>query len=155
MERNKRDRTYHESEIRDFRGVKSHDCAEVWKELNQVNECLGGTKRQLEMVKELRDLMIQMQKETRSEKQVVNESRTSHFKASGDIVVAAACNRGNLKLVEIFRWVMKAWLQMAPTKHCCDGRSSVIYKNQIIISGGGYSDNMEKMNLNNHEESEQ
>ena len=146
---NKRDRIYHENEICDFRRVKCHDCAEV-------KECLEEIKEKLEMVEELKNLIIQMKDEMKKEIQVVHEPLPFHFKVRGDIIVAAGSGKNkNLKSVEMFSWLKRAWLPLPPLKHCCSGSSSVIYNNQIIISGGSFTDKMEKIDLHNDQESEE
>ena len=56
MEINKRDKTHHESEVCDFRRVKCHDCAELRKEMTV----------HLQMMKEIKDLIIRMKEEMKA-----------------------------------------------------------------------------------------
>ena len=61
----------------------------------------------------------------------------------------------NLTSVEMFSLEKKAWIPLPHMNYCCDETSLVTYKNEIIAVGGGYTDKMEKINLNNRQESEE
>ena len=146
MKINKRDKTHHESEVCDFRRVKCHDCAEVKKELTQI-------KLQLGMMKEIKDLVIGMKEEIKGVKQAVRDQSLSRSNARENIIVAGGC-ANKPKSVEMFSWEKKAWIPMPDMNYCCTETSLVTYKNEIIAVGGGYTDKMEKINLDNRQESE-
>ena len=147
MEINKRDKTHHESEVCDFRRVRCHDCAEVKKELTEI-------KLQLGMMKEFKDLMIGIKEEIKGVKQAVRDQSLSRSNARENIIVAGGC-ANKPKSVEMFSWEKKAWIPMPHMNYCGVGTSLVTYKNEIIAVGGGYTDKMEKINLNNRQESQE
>ena len=148
MEINKRDKTHHESEVCDFRRVKCHDCAEFRKEM----------KVQLQMMKEFKDLMVGMKEEMKEEikgvKQAIRDQSVSYSNARYNIIVAGGYGK-KPKSVEMFSWEKKAWIPMPDMNYCCTETSLVTYKNEIIAVGGGYTDKIEKINLNNRQESQE
>ena len=138
MEINKRDKIHHESEVCAFRRVKCHDCAEMKEELAEI-------KLQLGMMKE--DII-------NSVKQVIHHNDASLSRRTGareDIIVAAGYGESGisgcmeLKSVEMFHWLKKTWLSLPNTKICSGSNSLVVYENQIISAGGGYTNKIEKM----------
>ena len=156
MELNKRDKTHHESEVCDFRRVKCHDCGEMKKELKEI-------KLQLGMIKELNekmDLMIGMKEEiVVSVKQAVRDQTVSRSNSRENVIAAGGYNTshrisGGLKSVEMFSWEKKSWIPLPHMNYCCDETSLVTYKNEIIAVGGGFTNKMEKINLDNRQESE-
>ena len=146
-------KTHHESEVCDFRRVKCHDFAEVKKELAEI-------KLQLGMMKEIKDLMIGMKEEiVVSVKQAVRDQTVSRSNARENVIVAGGYNTshpisGGLKSVEMFSWENKSWISLPYMNYCCDETSLVTYKNEIIAVGGGFAEKMEKINLDNRQESE-
>ena len=113
------------------------------------------------MMKEIKDLMIGMKEEiVVSVKQAVRDQTVSRLNARENVIVAGGCVINHslfsgLKSVEMFSWEKKSWIPLPHMNYCGDETSLVTYKNEIIAVGGGNTDKMEKINLNNLQESEQ
>ena len=111
---NIRDKIHHETEVCEFRKVKCHDCAEMRKEIedmkvkmneiqDQLNQvrcnqeevvknfgALVEIKDQLQVMNELKDVLLEMKEATTNSKKQAIQAPTElpSFKARGDIIVA-------------------------------------------------------------------
>ena len=109
----------------------------------------------VEMKKSLNEIMKQLERMTQqtSHEDQAEEMKKGIAEAVGGmerepkIVIAGGLNGKKLNSVEIFRLRTRTWTALQPTKKCRSEASSVVYKNQIVITGGG-DESMEKLSLN-------
>ena len=137
-----------ETLVRNERNVKA-----VKEQLNKQEE----SNRQLradnvEIKKSLNEIMKQLERMTQQTPHEVQDEQMKKgiAEATGGIdrepkVVIAGGN--DQKSVEMFSLATKAWTPLQPMKNHRDEASSVVYNNQIVVTGGG-DKSMEKLSLN-------
>ena len=106
----------------------------------------------VEMTKSLNEIMKQLKRMTQqtSHEFQVEEMKKGVAEATGEIdqepkIVIAGGSM--LNSVEMFSLATKTWIPLQPMKECHHEASSVVYNNQIVVTGGG-SKFIEKLSLN-------
>ena len=137
---NKRDKVHHETEVCDFRRVKCHDCAELKKEVTEMKDQVAAQTHQMEEkimkgITSLMDEIKNLKEEVNGIKKTVQEP---HPQSRGDIIIAGGDdeNGDNLNSVEMFSWLTKSWAPLDPMKENRSEPCSVMYENQMIVTGG-------------------
>ena len=129
----------------------------VQQQLNKQEE----SNRQLradnvEMKKTLNEIMKQLERMTQQTSHEVQaeEMKKGIAEAVGGmeretkVVIAGGSNKEKkLNSVKMFSLRTRTWTALQPTKKCRSGAFSVVYNNQIVITGGG-DKSMEKLSLN-------
>jgi hypothetical protein len=162
---NQRDLIHHQSELCEFRKLKSHSCGEMEKrmanleknmeriaadmegKLEAVNNEVRGLKTALiEGFDEMKDVLVKMEDKIEENRRKVRNT------ASGDkenIIVAGGVVTDS---VEMFNWRQRTWspLQSLPKKRF--GATSFVCNNHVTIAGGFCSghvdDDMIRMSIN-------
>ena len=96
----------------------------------------------VEIKKSLDEIMKQLERMKNMKKAI--EEGVGGMRIEPMVVVAGGQNS---KSVEMFCLATKTWTLLQPMKKCRDEASSVVYKNQIIVTGGA-NKSMEKLSLN-------
>jgi N-acetylneuraminic acid mutarotase len=161
---NQRDLIHHQSELCEFRKLKSHLCGEMEKrmanleknmeknaadmegKLEAVNNEVRGLKTALiEGFDEMKDVLVKM------EDKIEENTRKVRNTASGDkenIIVAGGYGTDS---VEMFNWRQKTWSPLQSLPNVRWGATSFVYSNHVTIAGGicsGRVDDMIRMKIN-------
>ncbi len=130
-----------------FRRLQCHDCVELKKKVNNINEKMtednAKLQKQVDELSEKISKMCEMQTEVLMK---VTEMMTEvkHLKEMSpgqqlvrSIIIAGGWN-GNayISSVEIFSWSQKTWTLLNPMSTCHAYASAVTYQGEVIISGG-------------------
>ena len=127
----------------------------VQQQLNKQEE----SNRQLkadntELKKSLNEIMKQLERITQQTSHEVQAEEMKKGIAEGGrldrepkVVVAGGKNTKTGNSVEMFNLTTKTWTPLQPMKKCRKEASSVVYNNQIVVTGGG-DKSMEKLSLN-------
>ena len=101
---------------------------EIMKQLERMAQQTSHEVQAEEMKKGIAETVGEMERETK-------------------VVIAGGLNGKKLNSVEMFSLRTRTWTPLQPTKTCRSEASSVVYKNQIIVTGGT-TKSMEKLSLN-------
>ena len=129
----------------------------VQEQLSKQEETNSELKtHNVEMKKSLNEIMKQLERLTQQTSHEVQAEKmkkgiaeaVSGMERETKVVIAGGLNNGKrLNSVEIFSLRTRTWTQLQPMKNHRKEASSVVYKNQIVITGGG-DKSMEKLSLN-------
>ena len=159
---NNRDLIHHESELCEYRKLKSHSCGKMAKfltgvenritnleknigtmekntfdmegQLEKVNNDVRGLKAVLaEGFDEIKDVLVKMDNKIEEN---VRKVRNTPSVGMANIIVVGGLERESLDSVEMFNWRQKTWspLQSMPKK--LFGPTSFVYQNEVFIAGG-------------------
>ena len=158
VEVNARDLIHHENTACKKRRVQCHNCAELKQEMTAVKEKLSTATKKLDKVetdmkgiKESLSVVVEhvkgRSKGATSYQMSTLLSKSQKFSVAGrafktNIVVAGGSRstywrtQRCLNSVEMFDTVKETWTVLQPMRECRKNASSVLYNNQIIVSGG-------------------
>ena len=164
VEVNARDLIHHETTVCEKRRVQCHNCAEIKQEMTAVTEKFLTTTKKLDGIEAKQEKLIADVKEIKESLSVVVEhlegrskgvtsleasaslSEKQKLSKAGkavktNIVVAGGSrtvggNHQCLNSVEMFDTVEETWTMLQQMRECRKNASSVVYNNQIIVSGG-------------------
>lgn len=136
---NKRDRIDHETEVCKHRKVARDGCEEMMKEIKEVRKELNEMKQLLLNYEEFIKVLKSM-------------TSLSHCNARQDIVVLGGVRNVDhldfIKSVEKFSWSDRTWKPLHPITKDYFYISSVVYQNEIIVSGTSETSSMEALKVN-------
>ena len=110
----------------------------------------------IEMKKSLNEIMKQLERMTQQTSHEVQAEKmkkgiaeaVSGMERELKVVIAGGTTRGRaLRSVEMFSLATGIWTQLQPMKKCRSQASSVVYNDQIVVTGGA-NKSMEKLSLN-------
>ena len=126
------------------------------KEVTEMKDQVAAQTHQMEEkimkgVTSLMDEIKNLKEEVNGIKKTVQEP---HPQSRGDIIIAGGDdeNGDNLNSVEMFSWLTKSWAPLDPMKENRSEPCSVMYENQMIVTGGCQDDDggtysMEKIDV--------
>ena len=142
------------------KAVKEDVIAKVELVQQQLNKQEESNRRleadNVEMKKSLNEIMKQLERMTQQTSHEVQaeEMKKGIAEAVGGmdretkVVIAGGRNKEKkLNSVEIFSLRTRTWTQLQPMKECRSEASSVVYNNQIVVTGGA-NKSMETLSLN-------
>jgi hypothetical protein len=160
---NRRDLIHHQSELCEFRKLKSHLCGEMEKRMANVeknmetnaadmegkleavnNEVRGLKTALIEGFDEMKDVLVKM------EDKIEENTRKVRNTASGDkenIIVAGGYG---VDSVEMFNWRQRTWSPLQSITKKRWGATSFVHNNHVKIAGGicsGRVDDMIRMKI--------
>ena len=101
----------------------------------------------IEIMKQLARMTQQTSHEVQAEEMKKGIAEGGGIEREEKVVVAGGCNdKGSLNSVEMFSLATGTWTRLQPMRECRYGASSVIYNNQLFVTGGFTS--IEKLLLN-------
>ena len=118
------------------------DIVEMKKSLNQITKQLERMTQQASH--EVQDEQEEMKKGIAEANEIDTEPK---------VVIAGGYNRSsNLNSVEMFSLSTQTWTPLQPMRECRSGASSVVYNNQVVVTGGdgnnGITKSMERLSTN-------
>ena len=160
---NKRNLIHHESELCEYRKLKSHSCDELAKtvsgfekrvtnveknigtiekntvdmrgKLEEVNDDVKGLKAALvESFDEIKDVLFKMENKIEENAKKV---RNAPIGDRENIIIAGGIiSRESLDCVEMFNWRQKTWSPLQSMPNTRWGATSFVYNNEVFIAGG-------------------
>ena len=116
------------------------DIVEMKKSLNEITKQLERMTQQASH--EVQDVQEEMKKGIAEADEMDTEPK---------VVVAGGWKGGALNSVEMFSLSVQTWTPLRSMKECRDGASSVVYNNQVVVTGGygnnGPTKSMEKLSM--------
>ena len=102
-----------------------------------------------EIMKQLERVLQQTSHEDQAEQMKKGIAEGGGIEREEKVVVAGGCNdKGSLNSVEMFSVATGTWTRLQPMRECRYGASSVIYNNQLFVTGGWGFTSIEKLLLN-------
>ena len=126
------------------KAVEANVVAKVQEQLSKQEESNRQLKADnVEMKKSLNEITKQLERMTQQTSHEVQAEQLKKGIAEADgmdrepkVVVAGGENAKELNSVEMFSLATGRWTQLHPMNECRKGSSSVVYNNQIFVSGG-------------------
>ena len=118
------------------------DIVEIKKSLNEVT-------KQLERMTQRASHEVEAEQEEMKKGIAEADEMDTELK----VVIAGGSNEGGkLNSVEMFSLSTQTWTPLQPMRECRDGASSVVYNNQVVVTGGdgnnGLTKSMERLSTN-------
>ena len=148
-----------ETLVRNETNVKAvkDDVVQLVQQLNKQEESNRQVREDnVEMKKSLHEIMKQLERMTQQTSHEVQAEKIKKGIAEAvsgmdrelKVVITGGKSRGeDLNSVEMFSLPTKTWTLLQPMKESHSEASSVVYKNQIVVTGGA-NKSMEKLSLN-------
>ena len=139
---NKKDQHSHETATCQFLKIKCSECGELKKELEEMKTSLKEVKAQLSDMESVKEFFCPMTIELMDKMRNVEEAFGRQLKQESnvreDIIILGGCgeSKSPLNSVEKFSWSTRSWEELIPMERSLGKSSVVVYKDQVIASGG-------------------
>ena len=142
------------------KAVKEDVVAKVELVQEQLNKQEESNRRletdNVEIKQSLNEIMKQLERMTQQKSHEVQAEEMKKGIAEGGgtereekvIVAGGYGDEGDLKSVEMFSLATGTWTRLKPMRECHNGASSVLYNNQLFVTGGWCLRSIEKLLLN-------
>ena len=138
---NKKEQHHHETATCHFLKIKCSECGELKKEVEEMKKSLKEVKAQLSDMESVKEFFCPMTIELMDKMKDVEEAfgrlkQESNVREDIIILGGSGESKSLLNSVEKFSWSTMSWEELKPMERSLGKSSVVVYKDQVIASGG-------------------